>query len=152
MNAEAGRSGLNRLIAVAILAVAVLTISGCSGSGQPKRTAGEQIRVAERDFKLSLAKKRVRAGDVTLAVTNKGPDSHELIVVKSKSARLPLRRDGMTVDEDALKLKHSIAGLFEPSEPGHHSLSLHLSPGRYELLCNMTGHYFGGMRTQLVVQ
>jgi len=27
-----------------------------------------------------------------------------------------------------------------------------LEPGRYELLCNMAGHYLGGMRTELVVR
>jgi uncharacterized cupredoxin-like copper-binding protein len=26
-----------------------------------------------------------------------------------------------------------------------------LRPGRYELFCNMAGHYLGGMRVQLVV-
>jgi uncharacterized cupredoxin-like copper-binding protein len=150
MYAAAGRSGLNRLIAVAILAVAVFAIPGCSGSQPAKRTGGREIRVAERDFKIGVAQKRVRAGDVTLAVDNKGPDSHELIVVKSKSSRLPLRRDGMTVDEDALE--HSIPGLLEPEKPGDHRLKLHLTPGRYELICNMSGHYFGGMRAQLVVQ
>jgi uncharacterized cupredoxin-like copper-binding protein len=28
---------------------------------------------------------------------------------------------------------------------------LHLKPGRYELFCNMAGHYLGGMRAALVV-
>jgi uncharacterized cupredoxin-like copper-binding protein len=28
---------------------------------------------------------------------------------------------------------------------------LHLRPGRYELFCNMAGHYLGGMRAELVV-
>jgi uncharacterized cupredoxin-like copper-binding protein len=30
-------------------------------------------------------------------------------------------------------------------------LLLHLKPGRYELFCNMAGHYLGGMSAQLVV-
>jgi uncharacterized cupredoxin-like copper-binding protein len=56
----------------------------------------------------------------------------------------------MTVDEDALE--HSIPGALEPQSPGDHRLKVHLTPGRYELICNMTGHYFGGMRAELVVQ
>jgi uncharacterized cupredoxin-like copper-binding protein len=150
MNVEAGLSGLIRLVAVAILAVAVFAISGCSASKPDKHPHGQEVRVVERDFKIGVAQERVRAGDVTLSVDNKGPDSHELIVVKSKSPRLPLRGDGVTVDEDALE--HSIPGLLEPERPGDHRLKLHLTPGRYELICNMTGHYFGGMRAHLVVQ
>jgi uncharacterized cupredoxin-like copper-binding protein len=56
----------------------------------------------------------------------------------------------MTVDEDALE--PVIPGLLEPEAPGRHRLKLRLTPGRYELICNMSGHYFGGMRTQLTVQ
>jgi uncharacterized cupredoxin-like copper-binding protein len=150
MHVAAGRSGPIRLLAVAILAVAVLTISSCAGSQPAKRAHGQEVRVAERDFKIGVAQTRVRAGDVTLAVDNKGPDSHELLVVKSNTSRLPLRRDGITVDEAVIK--HSIHGALEPESPGDHRLKVHLAPGRYELICNMTGHYFGGMRARLVVQ
>ena len=31
-------------------------------------------------------------------------------------------------------------------------LDVHLAPGRYKLLCNMSGHYLGGMHTALVVR
>jgi uncharacterized cupredoxin-like copper-binding protein len=150
MYVKAGSAGLNRLIAVAILAVALLAISGCSGRQTAKHASGKEIRVAERDFKIAVARKRVPAGDYTLAVHNKGPDSHELIVIKARSARLPLRREGMTVDEDLLE--HVIPGALEPETPGTHRLKVHLTPGRYELICNMSGHFFGGMRAQLVVQ
>ena len=64
---------------------------------------------------------------------SKGPDSHELIVIKAQSPRLPLRREGMTVDEGSLE--HVIPGLLEPESPGTHRLKLHLTPGRYELIC-----------------
>jgi uncharacterized cupredoxin-like copper-binding protein len=149
MYVKAGSVGLNRLIAVAILAVALFAISGCS-SQTAKHASGKEIRVTERDFKIAVARKRVQAGDFTLAVHNKGPDSHELIVVKARGPRLPLRREGTTVDEDSLE--HVIPGALEPESPGTHRLKVHLTPGRYELICNMSGHYFGGMRAQLVVQ
>ena len=116
MFVEAGRTRLDRLIAVAIFAIALLAISGCSGGQPAKRAQGKEIRVAERDFKIAVSRKRVPAGDYTLAVDNKGPDSHELIVIKAQSPRLPLRREGMTVDEDSLK--PAIPGLLEPEAPG----------------------------------
>jgi uncharacterized cupredoxin-like copper-binding protein len=148
MCAKAGRAGLFRLLTVAALAAAILATPGCSGSEPAPQ--GREIRVSEHDFKITAPRTPVRAGEVTLDVDNKGPDSHELIVVKSASTRLPLRTNGMTVDEDAVE--HRIPGALEPEAPGHHALKVRLTPGRYELICNMAGHYFGGMRTRLVVQ
>ena len=56
----------------------------------------------------------------------------------------------MTVDEE--KLEPVIAGVLEAGEPGSvRKLRLHLAPGRYQLFCNMSGHYLGGMHTKLVV-
>jgi uncharacterized cupredoxin-like copper-binding protein len=150
MYVNAGRLGLNRLTAVAIVAVAFFAISGCSTSQPANHAGGRVLRVAERDFKIALPQKRVRAGDLSLAVHNKGPDSHELIVIRKGRSPLPMRRDGMTVDEEGLE--HSIPGALEPEAPGTHLLKVHLTPGRYVLICNMSGHFFGGMRTQLVVQ
>ena len=105
--------------------------------------------MTERDFHIS-APKRSRSGGLVLSVHNRGPDAHELIVVRERSARLPLRRDGSTVSEE--KLEPIIVGTLEPGEPGSvRKLRLHLAPGRYELFCNMSGHYLGGMHTTLVV-
>ena len=48
--------------------------------------------VTERDFHIR-APRRLGAGTVTLRVENKGPDDHELLVVRRPRLRgLPLRR------------------------------------------------------------
>jgi uncharacterized cupredoxin-like copper-binding protein len=105
--------------------------------------------VRESDFAIRAAR-RVSAGDVVLRVRNRGPDEHELIVLRASRPRLPFRSDGFTVDEEALQ--RSEAGALEPGEPGTvRALRLRLTPGRYVLLCNMAGHYLGGMRADLVV-
>jgi uncharacterized cupredoxin-like copper-binding protein len=133
-----------RLLVLACLAL--LACSGCGSGGH--ETAAHVVRITERDFRIS-APKHVASGDLLLSVRNRGPDAHELIVVRD-SARLPLRRDGTTVSEE--KLEPHIAGALEPGRP--HSvrqLRLHLPPGTYELFCNMSGHYLGGMHTKLVV-
>ena len=76
--------------------------------------------------------------------------AHELIVVKLSDAPLPLRHDGITVDEDAVAARTAYA--LEPQPAGKVSeLRMHLTPGRYELFCNMAGHYRGGMHTELDV-
>jgi uncharacterized cupredoxin-like copper-binding protein len=108
------------------------------------------VRIAERDFRIS-APKHLASGDVVLSVRNNGPDAHELIVVRTRGARLPLRADGSTVSEE--KLEPRVLGALEPGKPGSdRRLTLHLPPGRYTLFCNMSGHYLGGMHTELVVR
>ena len=137
-----------RLRLLAPVSFVLLAVAGC-GSGRPAADAhATRIRVTERDFRIS-APKHVRSGDLLLSVRNRGPDAHELIVVREGS-RLPLRRDGSTVSEE--KLEPVIAGALEPGHPHTtRTLLLHLAPGTYELFCNMSGHYLGGMHTKLVV-
>jgi uncharacterized cupredoxin-like copper-binding protein len=44
------------------------------------------------------------------------------------------------------------AGVLEPAESGAlRDLSLKLHPGRYEVFCNMSGHFMAGMHAMLVV-
>ena len=113
--------------------------------------AGTAVAVTERDFQIS-APAEVAAGDVRLRVRNDGPDRHELLVVRRPDrAPLPLRGDGLTLDEDALE--SATVGILEAREPNTvNDLQVHLEPGRYQLFCNMFGHYLGGMQTELIVR
>jgi uncharacterized cupredoxin-like copper-binding protein len=136
--------GLRPLLLVSL---ALLACPGCGSGGHG--SAAHVVRVTERDFRIT-APKHVRAGDLVLSVQNRGPDAHELIVVRDRNTRLPLRPDGATVSEE--KLEPDTAGALEPGEPHRvRTLRLHLAPGTYELFCNMSGHYRGGMHTKLVV-
>ncbi len=74
-----------------------------------------------------------------------------MIVVRAPSGVLPLRSDGLTVNEEALA--RSSVGTLEPGQAGaDRELEVRLTPGRYLLLCNMAGHFMGGMRAELVVR
>jgi uncharacterized cupredoxin-like copper-binding protein len=85
-----------------------------------------------------------------LKVGNRGPDHHELIVVRVGRSPLPFRADGMTVDEDAVRRR--TVGTLDPGGAGTlRSLRLRLAPGRYVIFCNMSGHYLGGMHRTVVV-
>ena len=133
-----------------LLAVLLLVVAGCS-SGGTKPNGGTVAPIVERDFKIRAQRYELPAGRVDLPVKNDGPDAHELIVVRETDAGLPLRKDGLTVDEDAIE-KQTV-GALEPGQPGGtRHLRLRLTPGRYLLLCNMAGHYMGGMHTELVVR
>lgn len=131
-------------------AVALALLAGCSSGSSHKAARAPTVRVQERDFRIIVKPARVRAGTVRLVLHNKGPDTHELLIVRSASADLPLRTDGLTINEAAVD--KATVDVIEGKEPGTtEELVLHLKPGRYELFCNMAGHYLGGMRAQLVV-
>jgi hypothetical protein len=132
---------------LACLLLAGLALSGCGGGSE--QPSGPTFSVTEKDFHIT-APRRLPAGRVNLSVTNRGPDAHELIVARRGSGRLPLRSDGLTVDEEMIQYEE-VDGL-EPGEPGTRQLSFRLTPGTYEVFCNMAGHYRGGMHRKFVVQ
>ena len=139
------------MVARAGFVVLALVTAACSSSSQgASRSVGSQVDVKVRDFHIK-APTRIPAGSVTLRVRNLGPDTHELLLVRDDGKALPLRPDDLTIDEDAVKPR-TVSEL-EDDHPGTHRVwKLQLAPGRYELVCNMSGHYLGGMHARLVVQ
>ena len=144
-----GHRRLRRAAAFAVLVVVLGATTGCS-SGSPRAKAAETVvHVTEGDFEIAATPSRVPAGDVLVSVQNTGPDNHALIVVRAGNGPLPVRADGITIDEAALE--SAKVGALEAGQPGTtRELHVRLSPGHYELFCNMSGHFFGGMYTELV--
>jgi len=126
----------------------VLAASACSGGhGDATPTV---VHVSERDFQIHIPT-RIPAGDVRLVVHNRGPEQHELIVVRTSDQRLPLRSDAATVDEEGLEPR--TLGTLEPGPVGStRELEMHLRPGTYELLCTVGDHAQLGMRGTLTVK
>jgi uncharacterized cupredoxin-like copper-binding protein len=142
-------SGL-RIFAVLSVAWASSALAvGCGGAGKASTPSGSIVPVAEGDFHIGVPTS-LKAGQYTFRVHNEGPTHHEFIVVRTTGRALPLRPDGLTVDEEAIE--HREAGLLEPGAPGAvRDLTVKLKPGRYVFFCNMEGHYMAGMHTELVV-
>jgi uncharacterized cupredoxin-like copper-binding protein len=131
------------------LALIVLAAAACSENGRTAAAPRTLVKVGERDFQISVTPNRVNPGVVRLIVRNRGPDTHELIVVRSRT-QLPLRLDGLTVNEKALN-PPTVASL-DGAGPGTvRQLQLRLPKGRYEFFCNMAGHFMAGMHAELVV-
>ena len=121
-------------------------LAGCGGSAL--ESGARVVNIGEKDFRIT-APRRIAAGDVVLRVANKGPDSHELLVIRA-DGELPLRTDNVTMDEESLEKDE--AGVLEPGAAHDvRLLKVHLTPGRYVLLCNMQGHYLGGMHAVIEV-
>ena len=146
---------MNRLIAgslvVAVSSVAIVggTLATGSTSQAAKASQTSTISVGEgmpKTFTLSLTRTRVPAGKVTFRVSNHGPITHELLVIRTKldSAALPgpaqrVSEAGIVLDSGDVRAKNA------------KTLSAKLSPGHYVVICNLPGHYAGGMRADLTV-
>jgi uncharacterized cupredoxin-like copper-binding protein len=108
------------------------------------------VDVTIKDFSIRTSTPTVNAGQIAFNIYNRGPATHEFVVVRTDlpDDQLPIGADGLSVDEDAL------AGVGELSEVNiwtSHILDLRLTPGRYVFFCNLDGHYLGGMHTTFVV-
>lgn len=138
----------SKLLPVATAAL-LLGALGCGGDARPERSGGTPVRITMRDFRIAKLEP-VPAGELALAIKNKGPTAHELIVIREPRGPLPMREDGATVDEE--RLKPATPGVVEAFPAGQtRPLRVRVTPGRYVLICNMSGHYLGGMRAVLVV-
>jgi uncharacterized cupredoxin-like copper-binding protein len=116
-------------------------------------------RVTPRGFmSLNLDRSSVASGTTSLLGTNYGSISHELVVVPLTESQVAggraISRDG-TVDEAASLGEASAtcdAGEGSGIVPGSAGwVTLDLKPGRYEVLCNLPGHYAAGMYEELTV-
>jgi uncharacterized cupredoxin-like copper-binding protein len=149
--AFARQKGCWALFGAALLCTAAAALSGCGVTGRATAQPPDHtVQVTERDFHVT-APTQLPAGRVRLTVRNGGPDAHELIVARvGGGAPLPLRRDGLTVDEE--RIQAATVGKLEPGAPKSvREVTVNLTPGRYVLFCNMYGHYRGGMHSELVV-
>jgi uncharacterized cupredoxin-like copper-binding protein len=132
----------------ASLALGVAALAGCAIDGSQKAVGQPTVAVSERDFRIS-APSRLPAGEVNLSITNRGPDAHELIVVRKSARRLPVSSDGVNIDEEGIESAE--VGALEPADPGVRRLEVNLRPGTYVMFCNMSGHYRAGMQRTVVV-
>ena len=91
-------------------------------------------------FSLEPSVSTVPSGQVTFNVTNDGSMVHEMVVVKTdKTPQQLMQKDG-TADEST-----SVGEAADIQAGGSKSVTLTLPPGKYVLLCNLPGHYKGGM-------
>jgi hypothetical protein len=134
---------------LSLVVCALSLASACSFGWTSSHARESVVKVREKDFRIVVRPNHVRAGNVRLVLRNEGPVMHELILVRGNRAHLPLRVDGLTVDEDGIPVR----AVAEGAGPGTvRELRVHLKPGRYQLLCNMAGHFLAGMHAELVVR
>jgi len=101
---------------------------------------------------------RVRAGQVSLVAANVGWRTHELVLLPlatgaAAGSRVP-GSDGKVDESGSLgeASRSCAAGAGDGITAGSTGwVTLALSPGRYELICNLPNHYADGMHQELDV-
>lgn len=97
-------------------------------------------------FSLVPSPTSAKAGEVTFNVDNAGSMTHELVVMKTdtKAADLPTK-DGEAVESNVIGETGDMAAGTKKT------LTVTLQKGHYVLLCNLPGHYAGGMYKDFTV-
>ena len=145
-----------------------------SSSHVPPKTSGRVVNVSLTDsggpmgegngpmhpgaMGLSADQSSVPHGTVSFVVTNAGAVKHEMVILPMAASQVagarPFGGDAK-VDEAGSMGEASNSGgsgSGEGIEPGASSrVTVTLAPGRYELVCNLMGHYVSGMYRQLTV-
>ena len=168
---------LGALAAVALAAGSVTAIAVAVSSGQaspacrPASLPGTQVTVVLSDMgammnggtmrggmMVHVTPQSVPAGRVSFVALNHGTVTHELIVLPLASSASPGSRavgaDNRVSEEGSLgeASNDCAADAGEGIAPGQASwVTMVLKPGRYELLCNLPGHYAAGMYAELDV-
>jgi caa(3)-type oxidase subunit IV len=119
-------------------------------ASQPSGSSSAQtISVSETTFKISLNPENVHAGQVTFHVTNNAHDlPHQFTIVKTNLPAGQLPVSGGQVDESQL----DVIGKTNVLPTGASTdLTVTLTPGKYVMFCNVSGHYQAGMYAALTV-
>jgi hypothetical protein len=160
-NARIVRSGLTLVVAgllvtgvaacgsssdTAVSTAATATAGTTAGATTPSGTVPAQATLvavtmgSPKEFSMVPAVTSAPAGKVTFDVTNAGTMVHEFVVVKTTkdAGKLPVT-DGEASETGAVG---EIADMKAGAEK---RVTLTLAAGHYALICNLAGHYLGGM-------
>jgi uncharacterized cupredoxin-like copper-binding protein len=133
-----------RWIGLAALAMLVLA-TACSGGGGSSGGSGA-VDVSLNEFSITPSVATAKGGQVTFDVSNDGAETHEMVVVKTDADAADIPLESGKASE-----KGSVGEIADLPAGQSKSLTLNLSQGHYVLLCNLPGHYTGGMRVNFTV-
>ena len=145
-----------RLAVAATMLCATIALSACGpdrndGKGAVDGTTGTAKEQPDNKFSADLREYAVhvtghvaQAGDVTFTVTNYGTIQHEFLVIKSDylAGQIPFNGDKFDEEEKGVE-NVGETGEFDPGLTK--TVTVKLTPGHYQLVCNIPGHYKKGM-------
>lgn len=148
----------HRLASLCLTVPALVAVAGCGGDDASDPTlssaasttspVGGDITVDLTEYKVTAEPAVATAGKVSFAVANNGAIPHEFVVLKTTQRAAKLLK-GSEADETGnvgeLDEKALTVGATK-------DLTLDLKAGHYALICNLPGHYQGGMYLDFTVK
>jgi len=137
-----------------------------AGPGRNEQTPGQSTgpRSGMAMMRIISTPATVPAGQVSFRAYDAGRLNHELVVLPLAGGQIPGQRqidpDGTVDEAGSLGEASRSCGTGAGDEASGGSgiapgavggISINLAPGRYELICNMPGHYGAGMYAELDV-
>jgi uncharacterized cupredoxin-like copper-binding protein len=111
-------------------------------------------------FFITTDKATVPAGQTTFVIDNVGTMHHEFAIFKTDLAAdaLPVDAEGKVDEDKAGLLEEAVYATPVRGDPDHRirdgrgaNFTIDLKPGKYVLLCNLTGHYKAGQYISFTV-
>lgn len=130
--------------------VGILFVVGLAACGADPSDAGggtsNTVRGFVTEWSVSVDAGSAMAGEVNFTIANEGSIGHEFLVVKTdiEVGKIPLDGDHFPEPAEGLEVIDEIG---EFPQGTTESLTLMLEPGKYQLVCNLPGHYAAGMHT-----
>ena len=122
------------------------TASSTPASGATAVGSGG-ITIAATEFAFAPKDLTAAAGKVKLTLENRGRTQHELIVLKTD-----VKPQDLPVSAGRVSEKTSVGEIWETEAGATATHTFALKPGRYVLVCNLPGHFQGGMYGSLTVK
>jgi uncharacterized cupredoxin-like copper-binding protein len=140
---------MNQFVRIGASGVIAAALAGCGGGAATSAPTGP-VNAELKEFSITLSRSTSPAGAVAFAVRNAGTLVHEFVVIDTDTlaASLPVAADG-TVNEDGLTVVDEIEDIAVGATP---TLSVSLAAGHYAIICNVPGHYAGGMHVDFTAQ
>ena len=144
------RESILRAVPVALF-LTVATVGCGADSNDGANATSNNITGTLHEWAVEVDATTAAAGDVTFTVTNEGTIGHEFLVVKTDIAvgGIPLDGDHFAEPTDGIEVINEIG---EFAKGTTETLTVNLTPGTYQLVCNLPDHYEAGMSISFKVE
>jgi uncharacterized cupredoxin-like copper-binding protein len=139
---------MKKVFGLFVSAVFVTAIVGACGGDSTDSTdiTSNNISGSLSEWAVEVDADTAKAGTVTFTITNEGSMDHEFLVVKTdiEDGKIPVIGGRFAEPSVGVEVIDEIEQ-FSSGET--QELTVTLSSGNYQLVCNLYGHYSAGMHT-----